>query len=202
MLSLQSLHVAFKRKWRKMEGSLAEADLMACSLLIISVITRESLGIISRRTQLRLFQEIAHKHAYLNLDHLMCSIIIINRNVQNRLQAGSLGLLCLRYLTPLQQHAPHIITHLYLVGQMDMLISLLVSVMACVCTPVSHDSLEYVCELLLKVTGGQANLETNNGAAVLAINWFILLYTVSYITLVFSLLVNIFCHWKTVVGKR
>lgn len=62
-----------KRKMEgKMEGSLAEADLMACSLLIISVITRESLGIISRRAQLLLFQEIARKHAYLNLDHLMC----------------------------------------------------------------------------------------------------------------------------------
>lgn len=31
--------------------------------------------------------------------------------------------------------------------------------MACVCMPKSRDSLEYICELLLKVTGGQANLE-------------------------------------------
>lgn len=61
-----------KKKWRKIEGSLAEADLVACRLLIIFVITRESLGIISRRTQLLLLQEIAHKHAFLNLDHLMC----------------------------------------------------------------------------------------------------------------------------------
>lgn len=31
--------------------------------------------------------------------------------------------------------------------------------MACVCTPKSHDSFEYISELLLKVTSGQANLE-------------------------------------------
>lgn len=29
----------------------------------------------------------------------------------------------------------------------------------CVCTPKSRDSLEYISELLLKVIGGQANVE-------------------------------------------
>ena len=57
-----------KKKWRETEGTPAEADLMACSLLIIFVITRESLGIISRCSLLLLLQEIAHVHAYLKLD--------------------------------------------------------------------------------------------------------------------------------------
>lgn len=56
----------------KFEGSLAVADLMACSLLIIFVITRESLGIISRRPVPLLLQEIARKQAFLNLHHLVC----------------------------------------------------------------------------------------------------------------------------------
>lgn len=44
---------------------------------------------------------------------------------------------------------------------MDMLIFPL-GVCLCVCVSVhmSHDSVEYICELLLKVTGGQANLES------------------------------------------
>lgn len=68
---LAKLAHCVNKKGREIERSLAEADLMACSLLIIFVITGESLGIISRRTQLLLLQEIAHKHSRI-LDNLMC----------------------------------------------------------------------------------------------------------------------------------
>lgn len=60
---LAKLAHCVNKKGREIALSLAETDLMACSLLIIFVITRESLGIISRRTQLLLLQEIADKHS-------------------------------------------------------------------------------------------------------------------------------------------
>lgn len=60
---LAKLASCVTKKWRKNEGSLAEADLMACNSPFIFVKTRESLGIISRRIQLLLLQESAHKHS-------------------------------------------------------------------------------------------------------------------------------------------
>lgn len=119
---LAKLARCVKKKWRKIEGSLAEADLMACSLLIIFVITRESHGIISRRTLLLLLQEIAHKHAFLNLVHLMCFYFHYESKYP-KLSAARFTEFTAPVLfdTSAATCSPHNCT-LYLLGQMDMLI--------------------------------------------------------------------------------
>lgn len=132
LAKLELLHE--KKKWRNTEGSLAKADLMACSLLIIFVITRESLGITSRCTQILLLAhslELREFNVFLLWLFIQTSQIICSQ-VQS--------LLCLCYLTPLQQHAPHIIAHYIFLDKWIRWYSQLISLIACVCMPKSHDS--------------------------------------------------------------
>lgn len=82
-------------------------------------------------------------------------ILIINLNILNHLQPGSQSSVVL-YDTIANTPSSYNCTS-YLHGQNGYVdISQLVSVVA---RPESRGALEYICELLLKVTGGQANVE-------------------------------------------